>query len=186
MAYTRRHIRDGLRQILIVLADSGGGIRENIDDSADKLRLASSFVTSGVLNKQKFKRSLKSLVDKGFVEVKNKKGGYVVTLTDSGQKRAARYKAEDITISIPDWWDRKWRMVMFDIPEQYKAERDLFKNRLTELGFVQLQNSVYVHPAESHNEIEYIRTAYGIRQFVKLILVDKIEGELALRKHFNL
>ena len=186
MAYVRKCLRDNVRRVLLVLLNEGGGVREVDSDIQENKKLSEIFQQFDGSGQSKMKRVLRGLSDKGFIEVKWKRSEIVVNLTDAGRIRALRYKVDEINIEMPTWWDRRWRIVMFDVPESHKRSRDLFKDKLVELGFVQLQNSVYVHPAESHNEIEFIRTTYGIKDYVKLLLVDRIEGEQALRKHFDL
>lgn len=43
-------------------------------------------------------------------------------------------------------WDRKWRIVIFDIEEEQRSIRDSFRLKLKELGFGQLQKSVWLTP----------------------------------------
>jgi len=188
MAYQRKCLRDNVRRVLLVLLNEGGEVREINSDPLEARKLSEIFQGEDGFgyNQTKMKRVLRGLSEKGFIEVKLKNSEILASLTDVGRQRALRYKVDEINIEVPTWWDHRWRIVMFDVPESHKRARDLFKEKLIDLGFVQLQNSVYVHPAESHNEIEFIRTTYGIKEYVKILLVDRIEGELVLRKHFGL
>ncbi|MEI6266750.1 MAG: CRISPR-associated endonuclease Cas2 [bacterium] len=188
MAYVRKCLRDNVRRVLLVLLNEGGEVHELDSDPLEAKKVTEIFLDEDGYgySQSKMRRVLRSLSDKGFVEVKWKNSGVIASLTEAGRLRALRYKVDEINIEVPAWWDHRWRIVMFDVPESHKRARDLFKEKLMDLGFVQLQNSVYVHPAESHNEIEFIRTTYGIKDYVKILLVDRIEGELALRKHFGL
>jgi phenylacetic acid degradation operon negative regulatory protein len=51
-------------------------------------------------------------------------------------------------------WDKKWRLLVFDIEEAKRRVRDNFRTKLYELGFGQLQKSVYIsaHPIEEEME----------------------------------
>ena len=65
-------------------------------------------------------RALKS----GGLLVKNTEKGWVCAHT-KGERRAQRYKLEKLKIERQKKWDGKWRVVMFDIPEEkrWRGER---------------------------------------------------------------
>jgi len=73
---------------------------------------------------------------------------------------------------------------MFDIPEQYKQARIVFTKKLKELGFMQFQKSVWICPYPCSEIVEALKGIYEIRPFVKLALVDNIDREKYLIKHF--
>jgi len=43
-------------------------------------------------------------------------------------------------------WDKKWRVVVFDVEETNKQTRERFRSKLKELGFGMLQESVFISP----------------------------------------
>jgi|SRR3990170_8778436 len=54
-------------------------------------------------------------------------------------------------------WDKKWRLVIFDIPEKTRGVRDGVREKLKQLGFGMWQKSVYVTPHDVMNEMnEYL------------------------------
>lgn len=83
-------------------------------------------------------------------------------------------------------WDAKWRMVIYDIPEEYRKERDLVRRLIKQLGFRQLQQSVWVHPLPCLNEFEVIRNAYGINNHLLLLEVNHSRVFSSLLKSFHL
>lgn len=65
---------------------------------------------------------------------------------------------------IPQWryrkfkWDKKWRLLIFDIEEERRIIRDLLRKKIKELGFVLWQESVYVSPFPIEKEInQYLK-----------------------------
>lgn len=50
-------------------------------------------------------------------------------------------------------WDKKWRIVIYDIEEKSKTVRDHLRRKLIELGFAQLQRSVWVSPHDFLQDI---------------------------------
>ena len=84
-------------------------------------------------------------------------------------------------------WDGLWRIVIFDIAQLKNLQRNAFRGKLKELGFVSLQKSVWVHPYSCHDEIVLLREFFGLSQKeVRLITADDIENDDFLRKIFNL
>ena len=44
----------------------------------------------------------------------------------------------------------------FDIPERFKKQGEALRNKLRELGFAKLQESVFIYPYECEDEINFI------------------------------
>lgn len=122
-----------------------------------------------------------------YVSVKEYKDGKVeVVITKQGMTRALSYQIEEMKLHKPKRWDKKWRVITFDVPEKYKRLRDIFRMRLVQLGLYQLQESVYVSPYRCFDEIEFLRELYGISFTVQYLLVENIENDSFLLSHFEL
>lgn len=50
-------------------------------------------------------------------------------------------------------WDGYWRMVIFDIEEKWKKDRDRVRSVLKDLGFAMLQESSWITPFPIENEL---------------------------------
>jgi len=131
-----------------------------------------------IVNEFKYKR----LVD--FVEEKD--GVVSVVLTELGERHAIRYNPEKICIHKSATWDKKWRIVVFDIPEKKKKARDALRWELKKLGFKELQRSVWVYPYECKDAVDFLVEFFEIRNYVRLLEVAKIFHDADLRLHFNL
>ncbi|MBI4033920.1 MAG: hypothetical protein HY378_00010 [Candidatus Brennerbacteria bacterium] len=107
-----------------------------------------------------------------------------VALTESGKKKVLQYQFEDLKITPLKKWDKKWRMVIFDIPEPYKRARETLRAKLRELGFHQLQKSVFVHSQECRNEIEFVVEFLGVSPYVRMAEVSRFDGDDELRSRF--
>lgn len=133
------------------------------------------------------KQILSQLAKRKYVTVKYHNDGKVtVKITKNGMIRALTYKLDNLELKKPKQWDSKWRVVIFDIPDKYKHVRDLFRMRLGQLGLYKFQESVYVSPYNCSKEIEFLRELYGVPFTVKYLLVEKIEDDIYLRRHFDL
>lgn len=122
---------------------------------------------------------------KGYVEIKETDGKTIVKLTEKGETRMFNFSVKDLEIKKPVFWDGKWRLVFFDIPETKKPKRDFFQKKLKDLGFFPMQESVYVHPYPCEKEIKFLREVLGIPHGVKLIRADRIENDEDLRRIFK-
>lgn len=106
-------------------------------------------------------------------------------ITTKGKQRLARTNLNGIKIAKPKHWDRKWRLIFFDIPEKQKTGRDSLTRKLKDLGFYQLQRSVLVHPFPCREEIMTITAAYGLNRFVSYVETDHIDQQQLLIKKFR-
>lgn len=73
-------------------------------------------------------------------------------------------------------WDKKWRLVFFDIEEKNRGQRDLLRAKLYELGFGQLQESVYLSPFPIEKEMEEFLAARGLSQKVFLLVSQELRA----------
>ena len=138
-------------------------------------------------DKVKFRRTLKYLDNQKYIRIYQKDGKDVVEIKQKGKKKLLAYKFDEISVlSGRHNWDKKWRIVMFDIPEKKKRARNALCRKLKEMGFIELQKSVLVAPYECREEVDFIGEYFSVRGYINYVLVDKIENEQNFRKKFNL
>ena len=122
-----------------------------------------------------------------FVDYKEDKDGSVkIILTKEGQKKALKFKLDEMEIKKPAKWDGEWRIVIFDIPEKFKKAREALRIKLKELGFLKLQESVFIFPYECEDEINFIMEVFLIRPFVRFMRVKSFTNEEQIRVKFGL
>lgn len=140
------------------------------------------------IEKRALKRAIDNLYKSKMVDMKynKKKDAVTIILTDKGKKKALTFNLSEIQIKKPQKWDWKWRIVLFDISEPYKKQRDAFRCLLKRLGFFEYQKSVFVHPFDCKDEIDYVVEFWGIRKFVRFVVADSLDNELHLKDHFGL
>jgi DNA-binding transcriptional regulator PaaX len=139
------------------------------------------------INRQALERAINSLYTSHLVEERNHKDGTTtLVLSENGKQKALRFNIDNMEIKKPVKWDRKWRIVMFDIPERLKRLREALRFHFKEIGLIELQKSVLVYPYPCSNEIEFILELYNARRYVRFVLADKIDNELHLKQKFHL
>lgn len=135
-------------------------------------------------DKEKFVKEFHRLKKMGIIKrYKDQKGDFV-ELTPKGKEIAKKYLVDQMEFRIPKVWDKKWRLVIFDIPEDKRSARDVLRDKLMRIGFIQLQKSVYVYPFDCLKEIELIKDMYCISPYVQYVLADRIETELNILENF--
>jgi len=105
-------------------------------------------------------------------------------LTPKGLERVGKYTIAEMAIDRPKIWDQKWRIVIFDIPDRRRTSRDILREKLQRLGFILLQESVFIFPFECKREIDYICDYYLIKSYLKYIVADILEGDQELIEEF--
>ena len=139
------------------------------------------------IERRALKRAIKRLYESKLVKEKeNPDGTITLTLTNKGKERALTYNLDEMKIKKPKQWDGKWRIVLFDVPERARKIRDAFRHHLKQLFFFEFQNSVFVHPYDCQDEIEYLTEFYDARKFIRFIIADFLDNELHLKSHFGL
>ena len=107
-------------------------------------------------------------------------------LTEGGRRRLLKYQVDVLRIIPRTRWDRKWRMVIFDIPERHKRARRSLREKLREWGFYPLQKSVWIYPHECRNELDFLIEYWGISPYVRLVEVTDFDGADFLKRDFDL
>lgn len=138
------------------------------------------------INDRALKSAINSLYSSKLINQKSNKDGTVTfELTNDGKHLALTYDIDNMKISKHPW-DKKWRIITFDIPERIKKVRESLRYHLKNLGFKELHKSVFVLPYECRDEIEYIVEFYNARRFIRYIEAHYIDNELDLKHKFNL
>ncbi|MBI4114552.1 MAG: CRISPR-associated endonuclease Cas2 [Candidatus Niyogibacteria bacterium] len=158
-----------------------GAMAPNIFSAFDKLNGSRKF------KKKQVQNSIQYLQRKNLVQCIKKEGNAtVVTITKDGIQRVRKFVIDELTIEKQLQWDGRWRIVIFDIPEQYRSARRALRNKLKELGFLQLQKSAFVYPYPAEDEILFITAIFEVEEYVEFLTVEKMLHDKKLRKFFKL
>ena len=139
------------------------------------------------IDRKSLHRTIKNLYHSKLVETKeNNDGTITLVLNEKGKKMALKYNLATMQIPKMKRWDHNWRIVLFDIPESKRRSRDILRSYLKRLKFFEFQKSVFAHPFDCKNEIEYIVEFYNLRPYVRFVIAKNIDNESHLKKHFHL
>lgn len=126
--------------------------------------------------------SASKMVKKGLL----KYNGKFYELTSLGKERLHRWELSNFNFNRPRKWDRKWRVVIFDIPEKKRKVRDQIRTLFKSAEFYLLQESVWVYPYDCEDVIALLKTDFGIGKNLLYLIVDEIENDKHLREFFHL
>ncbi|OIO46061.1 MAG: hypothetical protein AUJ31_02640 [Parcubacteria group bacterium CG1_02_39_15] len=127
------------------------------------------------------------LKKQGLIKVESKNKQIYISLTRDGRKKAGIYQINNLKIGKPKKWDKKWRALIFDVAQLKRTYREALRGKLKELGFYQLQKSVWVHPFNCKAEIELLKDFFGFSEKeMRLMIVENIGNDKELKKLFIL
>lgn len=137
-------------------------------------------------DKKQFNKEKQYFKKQGLIKIeKIDNKTFKIYLTEKGEKIAAEDVFKNFKIQKPQK-DGYWRVVMFDIPNKYNWARDVFRQRLRELGFYKFQESVFILPYPCEKEIALLTTILNIVDFAHLIKTKDFSGNKEVEKIFNI
>ena len=124
-------VEGGVLLISLVNPVAGAGIVKDI---------MRQYFRGKYFERQRFLNDLAHLQRRELIDWKETPDGMVrMTLTKNGRVKILEYKLDEMRVEKPARWDRKWRLVVFDVPVDKKQARDALGVKLVELGFYPLQ-----------------------------------------------
>lgn len=105
-----------------------------------------------------------------------------IQITRKGRRRAKKADFDNLQIAIPKKWNKKWHLVLFDIPERYHNDRSAMTRKFRKLGFIRLQQSAWIHPYPCRDEVDVIAQNYGLSRYVSYLETSHIDNERELIK----
>lgn len=136
-------------------------------------------------NTSRLKFVLKRMQQQKLVEISETQDGFSVNISNNGKRKLLKYNLEEMTL-VNKPWDKKWRIIIYDIDESKKQFRNAFQKILRKLQFYQLQKSVYLTPYPCENEIEFLKQIYDIDNEVALLTMSGLEHEQTYKEYFGL
>ncbi len=134
--------------------------------------------------KEEISDKIKYLKQMGYIRSFSEKKEKYIEITKKGRSRINQIKSEILEISRPKKWDGKWRIVIFDIPDDKKTCRDRLRRSFRRLRFIMVQESVYVFPFECTVEVDQMADELGVSRFVSMFIADVVRNEELLIQKF--
>jgi CRISPR-associated endonuclease Cas2 len=107
-------------------------------------------------------------------------------LSKKGEDLLDRFESGAIPVHHHKKWDKRWRFVIFDIPESSKSIREKVRRQFQAQGFKRIQDSVWVYPYDCEDFIALLKTEYRLGKNILYLIVEYMENDEVLIKNFNL
>ena len=107
-------------------------------------------------------------------------------LTSKGEMELKSLEMKDWKNMRPKKWDGRWRVLIFDIPEKRKPLREKVRNTLLSIGFMRLQDSVWLYPYDCEDFINLLKADFKIGKDLLYLIVESIENDKSFRKKFSI
>ncbi len=133
-------------------------------------------------------RSVRNLVTMGHIEPFNAGQSLFLRITPLGKQKLISNILDSKTNLAPIDWDGNWRMVLLDLPESRKSEREAVRYLLRKAGFYCLKNSVWVSPYPFEHICSDIKKFFELKEEMSIVIAKAIDDdtEAKLRKIFKL
>lgn len=175
-----------VRRILAELLEIGQGIMEdktyfNIMGT----RRMGSYADIFGAEERRYNRAVTYLKKRKELETVEKNSKLFLKLTKKGKVRALLHRLYR-DYQKKRVWDGKWRLVIWDIPESSAEQRNRFRYLVKDLGFYQLQKSVFITPDPlPMSAVDYLRESELLR-YIRFLKVEKIENDRFLKRYFGI
>lgn len=180
---TKEKIKLTTREILLSLYDEVSKVEEIFVRPWQRKRIK-EYWNWRELDKNRFHAALWRLEKQKYIKRYGKNKKTIIKLTSVGKNQAVKYIFKNHEIKQPKIWDKKWHIVIFDIPEKKKVVRNIIRSHLKNWGFYQLQESVFIYPFSCQKEISALKYIYRLGNYLQYVIAETIETEINLVDHF--
>lgn len=122
-------------------------------------------------------RTIKNLLSDGLIEAFNSEHKQYFRLTGDGKQRLNNIALEAEGGLVSTKWDGYWRMILLDLPEDRKTEREALRYLLKKAGFVCIKNSVWISMYPYEHLFTNIKKDLGLTTEMMIVVTDKVDKE---------
>ena len=131
----------------------------------------------GVRSKYALTRSIKNLVESGCIEMLHSDNKDYLKLTKKGKNKFNCIKLEGSGALVSTVWDGLWRIIILDIPEERKNEREALRYLLKKADFTCIKNTVWISPFPYEHLFTNIKKDLGLGTELMIIVTGKLDEE---------
>ncbi len=128
-------------------------------------------------SKYAFTRAVKGLQKAGLIESISSGQNDYARLTKEGKKKAHSLELDSETTLVNTSLDGLWRIVLLDLPEARKNEREALRYLLKKADFVCLKNSAWISPLPYEHLFTNIKKDLGLSTEMMIIVTDSVDEE---------
>ena len=179
--------RGQIQKALLTTLLIGGMIAIGATPRINILKLLGNKKRNQYRLKHQVNDALIRLSRKGLVAFVIKEGRKFARLTPAGSQRLKlEQEKAALLLQRKKRWDKRWRVIIFDIPERRRGVRSRLRAIMQECGFVRLQDSVWVYPHDCEDLTVLMKAELKTGSSILYMVVEKIENDAWLKKHFSI
>jgi len=110
----------------------------------------------------------------------------LLSITPKGRVVLRKIKIMEEGLLRPRRWDGNWRIIIFNIPNYRRGLRFKIRRSLRAVGFVRLQDSVWVYPYPCEEFTALLKADFKVGKDMLYVIAESIEGDEKYKKLFNL
>jgi DNA-binding transcriptional regulator PaaX len=122
-------------------------------------------------------RALKNLVEGGYAEIHKSERQNYARITKRGKTKLHSLLLEDSDALVPRIWDGLWRVIILDLPENRKSEREALRYLLKKANFVCVKNTVWISPFPYEHLFKNIKKDLGLTTELMILVTEKLDEE---------
>lgn len=139
-------------------------------------------------NDQSVRAAISRMNKQGWVQAEKIGNKSFYSLTDRGIKRIEE-AAKRIFKLKPDEWDGKWRILLYNIPEEIRNLRDELRKELVWSGFGTMSNSCWISANIQESQVYDLIAKYEINEYIDFFIANydgPHENQRLVEKSWNL
>ncbi|MDD3625746.1 MAG: PaaX family transcriptional regulator C-terminal domain-containing protein [bacterium] len=109
-------------------------------------------------------------------------------ITDFGMKWVKYGEERAFHFEEGHKWDRNWRLVIYNIPEKMRKQRDAFRSKLNSAGFASIGSSSYIYPHDFNEQVKKLAEYLKIQDYVEIFNAKYYEKDLTgfVERYWNI
>ncbi|MDD2646380.1 MAG: hypothetical protein PHV78_00430 [Patescibacteria group bacterium] len=135
--------------------------------------LSIKHLTQKSLRKKNFSALIYRLKRSGFIKTTKINNAKAIILTPKAKDKILQINLKQTDMQCRK--DKKWQMVIFDIPEEFRKNRDRFRLSLKIMSYQKLQQSIWICPYDVAEKTQLSIKYFSLENYVKLLLVEEIK-----------
>ena len=128
------------------------------------------------------RRIITNLKSQGYLAGEYEHG---LQVTEKAKQRLAKNLIANLRLQPQNVWDKKWRIIIYDIPEKHQLARQSLVVKLHRYGCFQLQKSTWITPFPCRDDIIALTSYYDVQQYVSYFEAINLDNDTPLIARFR-
>ncbi len=122
-------------------------------------------------------RTLKKMIQDNIIDEYETDFSSFLSLTKQGRHKLRNIKLSSQNHLVSTDWDGYWRIVVVDIPESRKSERDAIRYILKKAQFVQIKSSLWISPFPMEHMMINMKDDLDLHEELMVFVTDKLDAD---------